>query len=227
MADNNKESIESEASSFARQSTRWTLGILGTLLLGAIGSGIWETLFRPGLQQVGSFITRVSQQADAAVFTSAALDPTPVPGLLLLMLLTLIPLFAGAWMLSMGFFMPWFSSKAGGWYRGIVRSGSREQVRRKLLWRLRILAILGFLLSLLMCGLLYSGFQVANEAVLVWRVFHRNLAISAPHVTESDRRALVAQFRAMESRSDFRALTAKMDGLLAMKSVKLQWYDRP
>jgi len=83
---------------------KYLFGALGTLILGAIGSGIWEILFRPGLSRVGSFIVSISGKANEAVYQNAALDPTLVASLFLLLLTIYIPMIFAMWFLYKGFF---------------------------------------------------------------------------------------------------------------------------
>lgn len=39
---------------------RWILAILGTIVLGALGSGLWEVLVKPGLAWAGGAVLTIS-----------------------------------------------------------------------------------------------------------------------------------------------------------------------
>lgn len=69
------------------------LGVIGTVILGALGSGLWEIFFRPSMGVAGDFFISISDFIESSVYTTAALDPTPVSGLITLLCLTQAPLF--------------------------------------------------------------------------------------------------------------------------------------
>src|SRR5205807_1241025 len=67
-----------------------------TIILGAIGSGVWDSLAKPGLSRFGRIIlntvTLGSESARDSAYSSAALDPTPIAPLLIILILSFIPL---------------------------------------------------------------------------------------------------------------------------------------
>jgi len=79
----------------SRGASRWSkliFGIFVTIILGALGSGLWDILFKPGIGNIGRFITGISHNIDNLVFTTAALDPLPLSGLIIILILTCVPL---------------------------------------------------------------------------------------------------------------------------------------
>src|SRR5687767_12868838 len=62
------------------------LGVLGVLLLAGLGNGVWELLYRPGIGVLGRMAGAIADRMDAAVYSGAALDPTPLSSLMLLVL---------------------------------------------------------------------------------------------------------------------------------------------
>ena len=58
--------------------------------MGLISTGLWDLLFKPGLTHVGrvflTVITLGSETMRDGAYASAALDPTPLPSLMLLLL---------------------------------------------------------------------------------------------------------------------------------------------
>ena len=64
-----------------RKSVVWA--ILGAIILGAIGSGLWDMLAKPGLGTVGrlllNIVTLGSKTIRDAAYSSAALNPTAMP----------------------------------------------------------------------------------------------------------------------------------------------------
>ena len=197
---------------------RIILGVVGTVLLGAIGSGLWDLLFRPGLNETRSWITRLWHSADDAVFASAALDPRPLADLVLMQLLVQVPLCMLTWLLLDVLLMPplfrFLDVKVEQEGRGYV-----QRVRARLRWTALVLAM--FLLGLYAIGLI--GFSIVSDSVVVWRVFDRNLAICAPLLSDSDTRSLTSSFGEMRTRADFERIRDRMNGLARAHGKELEW----
>ncbi|PYS27914.1 MAG: hypothetical protein DMF75_19615 [Acidobacteria bacterium] len=64
--------------------------VLGTVILGAVGSGLWDLLMKPGVSRFGrlflGIITFGSKTLRDSAYSSAALDPTSLPALVILWL---------------------------------------------------------------------------------------------------------------------------------------------
>src|SRR2546423_480145 len=78
-----------------RKSVVWA--ILGAIILGAIGSGLWDMLAKPGLGTVGrlllNIVTLGSKTIRDAAYSSAALNPTALPSLIFLAVGSFLPLY--------------------------------------------------------------------------------------------------------------------------------------
>ena len=99
MADqNNKENIK-----LGQRGLRIIMFTVATILLGAIGSGVWDLIFKPKIGYIGRFFTSMSSNIDNSIFTTAALDPLPIPGIMIILTLVIIPLFFGLLLMFIGF----------------------------------------------------------------------------------------------------------------------------
>jgi hypothetical protein len=207
----------------SRRARKIILGLIGTVLLGALGSGLWELLFRPGISRIGSLITQLSSAADAAVFTSAALDPRPVPDLIALLVIVQVPLWFGTFFLVVGYIWP----KLQEWLeKRVAHHKDHEALKQSIFGHLRALSTVGLILAVALFLLALSGYRIANESILVWRDFYRNLDICSEQLAPADIASLVAQFRQMRSRADFQALNQRMDLLADKHGIHLQWYAK-
>src|SRR5450759_4854626 len=160
---------------FSRRATRIVMGVFAWIILVSIGSGVWDILFKPGINSVGQFITGLSSQIDNAVFTTATLDPLPLPSLILTLILSMIPLFFCMLFLHYGFiklplekFMRKKDTKK--------INENDEQYKKRLIWRIRLASSIGLIFSLLTYFAVSTAYSVLNESILVWRTFHCNIA---------------------------------------------------
>lgn len=202
------------------------LGIVGTLVLGAIGSGIWEVLFRPGLSRIGEYLISISEKADHTVYQSAALDPTPIPSLILLLFIAQIPVLVMAWFITTGFFRPRLVKRPrrlDAHSQGDVSTDAGSSIRRALLSKIRKMAALGATVALLAALLGYFTLSISNSAVFVWRVFHQNLDISRPYLSQAEQDKIVSSFRRMQSKSDFESIKLRLNQVAGRNGLVLYW----
>src|SRR3989442_14883559 len=95
---------------------KWTLGIIGTILLGALGSGLWSVVFAPLgstiLKWLLSIVTLGIASARDALYVSAALGYRERPSLILLLgagvAFAMVPPFIFIWLTE---FLPRLYSK--------------------------------------------------------------------------------------------------------------------
>lgn len=206
------------------------LGVMGALVLSAIGSGLWEIFFRPGLTHFGNFLTSISDMADRAVYTTAALDPTPVPSLVVLLLLVQVPAFFAMFSIHEGFIGPILARRIRGQYEKIISDSETHldrsaYVAERVKGRIRLFSLLGMLLGLFFFVLFLYAYTIENRAVLVWRVFHQNLDICRPYLSENEQTRTLAVFRSMNSSADFRRIREQLDKTAATNKLKLDWRD--
>jgi hypothetical protein len=196
---------------------RVILGAVGTILLGAIGSGVWQLAFSPSVDWLTRFIAGVSHRINDAAYESAALDPRPLASLILLLLVTQVPLWFAAYFLIglfldpiLRFFLP----------RRTVQDDKRPGFRR-----IRALAIVGIILSLGLYVVARLGFSAANQAVSVWRIFHMNLARCAPYLTADEEKRYEARFRSMHREKDYLEIERDFLALGSKHAIEIQRAD--
>ena len=215
---------QSEGSTGTIRAVKILLGIFATLILGALGSGLWELVFRPGIGRIGTFLTSVSSLAESTVYTTAALDPTPIPGLVVLLLLAYVPGFLGVFFLHIGFVKPYVRVKVESLYAEDLSEEEIEERIRPLRKAIRRIAVGGATFSLLLLVGAFYVVSIANSATLVWRTFNMNHAICSPHLTEDQEDFLRARFGSMRGKSDFDRIQADLNGIAASHATKLNWY---
>jgi hypothetical protein len=200
---------------------------VGVILLGLICSTLYDLLVKPGLTGFGrftlDFLTLGSKQMLDSSYASAALDPNPVTGLLLLQ---------GALLAA---FMPAFTllgKKIGERNREnfeqSIKGLPEDQVvpkleieRNRLVKRIKRLMISLWILLLPLIVMMLIAFSMHNQSVLVWRVFNANLAIITPVAAPKQIAEFKAMFAQMKSKEEYVLLTSQMTNFAAQHGVQL------
>jgi len=209
---------------FGRRATRIAMWVLASIILGAIGSGIWDILFKPGISSAGQFITGLSSYLDDAVFTTAALNPLPIPSLIIIILLSMIPLLGCMVFLDIGFIripLENFMRK-----KFAKKNENEEEYTKRNVRILRFVASFGLIFSILIFFAVKTSITVLNEATLVWRQFYRNIEISAPYMTSDEYIKTIALFRSMKTRNDFVHIQNKLNAIAASHNTTIEWYNK-
>jgi len=208
---------------------------LVTIAFGAIGSGVWELLAKPGLGRLGhllfSAVTFGSHAARDAVYSSAALDPTPLAALYVLSVLASVPAFLAGALLVWGEarrFMKKLNQRLAAAESVDAASDNdpaeeaarrleqlnkfREELkieRAQLEKQSRI--VNAALAVVLIAGIIMAmvGFSILSQAVSVWRTYHANLKICAPFMSSQEIAASEAAFASMKSKDDYDRIDAK------------------
>lgn len=200
-------------------------GVASTLFLGAIGSGVWEVLFRPGLSWIGGQLSSISNRFESQIYLTAALDPQPLPGLLLLLVLCVIPFLLGSYLFMRGFIETPLRRIVHGHLdkslKGIDDKSRQERILRGRLW---LVAGAGVIVCCLYGAMTLVGFTLQNESTKVWRIFQSNVEILSSVLPEQEVRLLHAKFRQMKNRKDFESLRRDMDAGAVKNKVNLNWY---
>lgn len=199
---------------------RFPWKIVGTLILGALGNGVWEALVKPGFGWVGQLMNAVASRFDSQVFTSAALDPTPVAALAVLMLVCMTPFAVSGLLFGLVVRIPILDPLI---HRSVIKmeaSIGTEKALRRLLKRTALIAAC----AIFSLGIVsFIAFSIQNKATVVWRRFHANLDIVTPHITDNNRETLIAKFRLMKSDADFNDLRQLLDSAAAREGKSLDW----
>lgn len=176
-------------------SRRVFLGVLGAVAVGAIGSGIWDVIARPGLNRAASALLTLFTLGSSTVrdlpYSSAALDPYCLPPLLLLYIgVILLPCLAIFPLLDT-FVKPWLllrRSQRESAVRSAAANNSEAEDAVSLLRtrRRRRLAMVIVAYGVLISGFAYVSFGVVNRAVAIRRIYDANMQILAPHISQDD-----------------------------------------
>ncbi|MFZ1546851.1 MAG: hypothetical protein WAT12_07085 [Candidatus Nitrotoga sp.] len=181
------------------------LGILGTLILGALGSGLWE-LIKPGFSFLGSTaLTIISLGFDSVVndiYTRvgrANLVSVWVRGTTLLVIATAIGVAAGVILQR-------------------ARAPSIDPLsRRRTIWTALLLSLVG-------SYLLFGSFR--HTYVASTRGYFEYLTrASAPYLTNDQRLAMDSRLALVRSRADYEKLVVELKALLKANNVTVAEQD--
>lgn len=202
--------------------------ILGVLLLGIIGSSLYDLLVKPGLTNFGRFVldavTLGSVTVKDAAYSSAAMNPTPVSALVLLqagLFLTTLP--------ALSILGRTIARRETNTIEFKLEKAYEEERKEKILEemnkltkKLRKLRLAFWLLFVPWFFALAIGFSVHNQSVLVWRAFNVNLAILGSQITTDERLMLQSQFAKMNTGDDYKKIREHMSKLADSRGVKLK-----
>lgn len=199
---------------FALLGKRAPITIVGVVFLGIAGSALYDLFVKPGINIISKslfyFFTFGSQQVKDYSFKTAALDPTSLPSIMVLIALVSF---------VMNFPL-----------RALIRARARKsddvknetnKISSLVLRRIVLLSVLT-----LHVAIVFVPFNIFNQAVVAWRVFNSNLAILAPEIAQQDILKFKAEFASMESERDYRVLEAKLERLAQTKKLNLR-AERP
>ena len=199
--------------------------IVATIFLGAVGSGIWELMFRPGLSTAGALLASISTRFESEVYSTAALDPTPVPGLILLLMVCSLPFLAAIMLLMVAFVDPVIVRMVAKSKKKMLEGATTKEHRFRLLSRRRkAVALIAATMLFGFGAISYVGYTLENEATIVWRTFNANFEVVAAHQTEPENKGLRAQFRQMKNKADFERLQTQMNQAAQRNGASLEWY---
>jgi hypothetical protein len=209
---------------------------VATIVLGAIGSGVWDLVGKPGVTRFSHAfmwaITAGSVRLRNAPYSAASLDPTPLPSLLLLYLASQLPV------LFLSMFLSRYPAKRI--TRPLERHSDQvkaltdnptvndEQKRFAMeqLWlRIRRWNTAVHTLSIvLLVGLVVlsgTSYSLVSQAVLIWRVYRADMRICAPFMSQQEVAAFEARYAAMKTRTEFEQIRSQLAEVAAAHHVKL------
>ena len=200
--------------------------VVVTIVLGAIGSGLWDVAVKPGGGWTLTVLTLGSQRVIDSTYRDAAMDPTAIPALSILILISGIPATFAAGIL-------FATTRASKVLQKILRLPDVNEIRDLRRKKTQIQAegenadqkkrleeIEGkietvkmtsnrkcrnmFFWMLIVSTLvgLYT-FLPINQSVLIWRKFHANLDICTQYLSDDETKRLKAQFASMRSWADY------------------------
>jgi hypothetical protein len=200
--------------------SRIFVGAIATILLGAVGSGMWELIFHPDVDWFSKGLSALSQHLDDEVFESAALDPRPIGSLIILFLVVQVPLWIAIFIFAKEFGSS-FLERLFDSSNDLSNKDKRSSIEK--LYRIkRFFGIVCIILSIGLFLAARTGFSVANQAVLIWRVFHANLARCAPYISTEQKELFIARFHSLQNRQQYEALEAELEMIAAKYKVRLE-----
>ena len=196
----------------------WLLGILGTLILGALGSGLWELAIKPvGEALVRSTLTLVSFGSEAmkdVVYREAAKGTSDVPIILAIMLLMI--------MVGVRFVAGYFESFREA--RRILLEKDRSELseeqilqmkarlallKRRLRWTLRSGTIMGYLIVAAL-GLNVIILLRASESSSARTFFEMSMSVCRPYIDEHQSLLIRSRFAQVKTRAEYVAIIADL-----------------
>jgi hypothetical protein len=210
---------------------RIALAGMGAVLVGAIGSGVWDVVAKPGLSRIAvgilTVITFGSETVRDLPYASAALNPFPLPTLLLLGVMVLAIPALIVYVLFETFVKPRLRRRRQEQAERIRAAADTPDngeiaVARWRTTRFYFAAIVLAVYLSLIFGFAYASFAVVNQAVLVRRVFEANFDIVAPHISVDERLRIRSEFAQMTNRADWNALNSKLGGIAKSAGVTLR-----
>jgi hypothetical protein len=195
---------------------KWFFGILGSLVLGALGSGLWNGVFSPIFSALGrltmSLLTLGYSSARDGVYEQAAKGLYEKPSVMVLEAVTMIIIIA-----------PILAYIKG---RNILkRRDSREEFRRKPAEEQRKL-VEELDVKLLKLGRLLfwtTAISVCASTILIIQIifigytntvigrFSQEIAIITPDITEQQRQVYQSRFASMKTRAEFVSLLQEVN----------------
>jgi hypothetical protein len=184
-------------------------------------------LFKPGLTWFGrgvlTALTLGSTVVRDQAYKSAALDPTAIPALQMVLLLGQLPAMAIGMLILQRTFRRYtrrvhLEAAAETNLKREQRRIAQERLDRveKRVNRVMLpLTVLSALWAL-------TASLVLNQAVLIHRVFYADLAVCSPYLSQDDRTRLVAAFASMKSKNDHEAIYARLRHVASASRVELR-----
>ena len=202
-------------------SRRVIVTILGTLLLGAAGSGLWDIVFKPSLTKGGRLILTVltlgSDRIRDLAYESAALDPTPVSSLVMVIQLSAIPFLIAITVGFVEFGAPRLRLKLESKIVSDQSSGKSDPRQRFS----RRMAVFIIVWSVIFGIFTYTSAKVLNQSILIWRTFHADLAICAPVLSQEQQKLFSARFASMRTRAEYKEIHEDLAGVASSAGLKL------
>jgi len=196
---------------------RHWLNAMGLLLMGAVGSALWEILARPVLIGFSALLMTIgtlgvpSLRDNVYVDVARGLHEDPSITLVAMAIgalgVILFVLVRSALIAQAGHddFELDSSAQPAGWSDRIWR---RRNLNFKLLGGMRETAITINVVLLVVCVVLLSRLFYVNQAIVHFR---QCFDAASPYMSEQEEEEILGQFSSMQSRADFIAVTGRLE----------------
>lgn len=199
--------------------------IAGVVIIGVVGSAIYDALVKPGFNMVSKvffdLITFGSQTVRDYAFSNAALDPTALPSMLVF--LTMSGLFFGV-ILIVNLRVRRRGKKAinSSAEASISAKSGQNDVSDRDQKKAKRLRYLDWVIDGLMIAMLFITITVMNQSILVWRVYNANEKIIAPYVSSNDMLKIKSQFSQIKTEKEYKVLYEAMQAVALKNKIELR-----
>ena len=188
---------------------KWIAGISGTIILGALGSGLWSVVFAPLgstlIKGILSLVTLGVSSARDSVYASASRGYAEHPSVLLLgffgAVVVMLPI---AWIALM--IVVWRRE------RELPNLSEAEFERRRL--RARRVTRIILPVNALLGSIIFVQILLAGYTNTVISRFHQSLTIATPYISQEERNTFLARFAKVRTRQDFISVFTDLNATL-------------
>jgi hypothetical protein len=210
------------------------LGIVGAVLLGALGSGLWDVGIKPGSRWLGNAILNVATLGSVAVkdatYREAAKGPHDAPALALLSLslgmlmglITVLPIIT--LLLQKRMTIPRRPSQHDGSddFRAARELALEDE--RKTSLTFRVLYMMELLL-LLTVSSVFIVFLKTAQASRAYTFFFQSMAICRPYIEEHQAQILASRFAGIQGRAEYIELITELRHIAATNQRQLPDFE--
>ena len=201
------------------------------MLVGAVGSGIWDVVAKPGVNWATTWCLRVITLGSVTVrdlpYASAAMNPYSLPSLLVFFFVVMAVPLPSLFLLEFEFLGPLIRRRLERRMDSIRQAANsveegdaavkQTKTKSRRGW---VLVLAGYSMILFWFG--YVSFGIVNQAVFVRRIHDANMDILTPYITAPDRARVQSSFASMNTKSDYERLRAELERMAATAGVQLR-----
>lgn len=215
------------------------LALFGTILVGAIGSGLWELGMKPSLQYFGQkfldAITLGSTTMKDNAYLAAALDQTAIPAVRVyeivsafamvpLLIIIVLEIFKNQRLRRYFLRTETAQDKHNDSTANESSSQQPEDTSDRMLIKDKTLIIVErTVLAWIVLSVVFTSVQslIHNQSLQIWRSFHADLRQCAPYMTPNEEELIEAQYAAMKSKKDYAVILGYFQGIAKQHNIKL------
>ncbi|MDA8100847.1 MAG: hypothetical protein M0042_14620 [Nitrospiraceae bacterium] len=207
----------------------WFLYILLTVLLGALGSGFWETAFKPILSKIGRVLLRIltlgMTSAVNSMYRDIARRHVHRPILFIVMLITLIS--SGVLGIATS---EYYVKSLGG--EDQIRTDIQSTLKDKGLSGLDLevkkreakLSFLSFLLAIFLFVITQYSYLRNSYVISAIAYFDQCLMICLPHLTDDVRKNLMSKFAQIQTKAHYSEIIKQLEEVANQHSLTLPFF---
>ena len=207
----------------------WVISVIGTIFLGALGSGLWDAALKPVFQFLGKYIFSIltfgAKRASDNIYIEAARGHHETPSLKLYIIITmfLVSTLIGLEAILVKKVYIDDSSKVEVSECEKIENESdikdciKKEIRKKLSNELPYL----ILLSIFIIVIIFYASMEASRTNRIITYFYQCLKICLPYLSEEDALLLEQKFSLMKEKNDFNEIIEKFKEVTNEKNISL------